>query len=262
MDRCCKRTTRCVLAVLLGVAVVVTALNLRRVWAKLSAPALEPETVPDDVLADRVRSGLGGLERRLDVPHVHVMVERHVAILHGDVPSKETARAIEAATAATPGVRGVESHLHVGLLAGDTRPSTGAGLPSSARSRLIEAAIGGGAGETAAPLAARAVLGSFAELLPEHTRRQVMSHLPHDVAALLEPPRRTGERRPVDQVHELFGVVVGIDAFPPTRVPWVVSSVLATLHSLVPDDAEAIALALPPDIRHLWEDAASPREAG
>lgn len=262
MGRCCKRSTRVALSVLLGGAVVVAALGLRRVWAKLSAPALEPETVPDDVLADRVRSGLGELEHGLDIPHVHVMVERYVAILHGDVPSREIARAIEAATAATPGVRGVESHLHVGLLAGDTRPSAGAGMPSSARSRLIEAAIGGGAGETAAPLAARAVLGSFAELLPEHIRRQVASHLPRDAAALLEPPRRTGERRRVDQVHELFEVVVGIDAFPPTRVPWVVSSVLATLQSLVPDDAEAIAIALPPDIRHLWEDATATREAG
>src|SRR5512142_2260250 len=31
--------------------------------------------VSDDVLADRIRSNLGPLERRLDLPRVHVMVE-------------------------------------------------------------------------------------------------------------------------------------------------------------------------------------------
>jgi len=34
--------------------------------------------VADDVLADRIRSSLGRLERHLDVPHVHVMVTNHV----------------------------------------------------------------------------------------------------------------------------------------------------------------------------------------
>ncbi|HET9076721.1 MAG TPA: BON domain-containing protein [Acidimicrobiales bacterium] len=81
--------------------------------------------VTDDILADRIRSELGGLEKRLDLPHVHVMVEKHVALLHGDVPSAEDAEAVERAVSQVAGVRGVKSHLHVGLIDGDTRPSEG-----------------------------------------------------------------------------------------------------------------------------------------
>lgn len=81
--------------------------------------------VTDDILADRIRSELGGLEKKLDLPHVHVMVENHVAVLHGEVSTSEDAAAIEKAVAAVSGVKGVHSHLHVGLIGGDTRPSEG-----------------------------------------------------------------------------------------------------------------------------------------
>ncbi len=81
--------------------------------------------VPDTVLADRIRSQLGGLEKSRDLPHVHVMVEDHVALLHGDVGTQDDARAIEHAVAGVSGVKDVRSHLHVGLLNGETRPSEG-----------------------------------------------------------------------------------------------------------------------------------------
>ncbi len=81
--------------------------------------------VIDKVLADRIRSQLGGLEKRRDLPHIHVMVEDHVALLHGEVATKEDADAIEKAVAAVSGVKAVQSHLHVGLISGDTRPSEG-----------------------------------------------------------------------------------------------------------------------------------------
>jgi hypothetical protein len=83
--------------------------------------------VDDDVLADRVRSMLGPVEKRLDLPRVHVMVDHHVVVLHGDVGSRADAVTIERATAAVPGVMGVRSCLHVGLLPGDSRPSAGHG---------------------------------------------------------------------------------------------------------------------------------------
>lgn len=83
--------------------------------------------VADDVLADRIRSSLGGLEKRLDLPRVHVMVQEHVATLHGSVGTQADADAIEAAVLAVSGVVGVDSHLHVGLTAGDCRPSAGRG---------------------------------------------------------------------------------------------------------------------------------------
>ena len=81
--------------------------------------------VTDDILADRIRSQLGGLEKHLDLPHVHVMVEKHVALLHGEVATEADVEAIEKAVASVSGVKGVKSHLHVGLIGGDTRPSQG-----------------------------------------------------------------------------------------------------------------------------------------
>lgn len=91
--------------------------------------------VPDDVLADRIRSSLGPIEKRLDLPRIHVMVEKHVALLHGDVATDADADELIAAVERVPGVARVESHLHVGLLPGDTRPSEGKSAePSAARS--------------------------------------------------------------------------------------------------------------------------------
>jgi hypothetical protein len=79
--------------------------------------------VDDRTVADRVRSTLGPLEKRLDIPHVHVMVVDGVAALHGDVADASQAEQIAKAVGAVSGVRRVDSHLHVGLLKSDTRPS-------------------------------------------------------------------------------------------------------------------------------------------
>jgi osmotically-inducible protein OsmY len=79
--------------------------------------------VDDLVLADRVRSMIGGLEHRLDMPRVHVMVEGGVVKLHGDVPGWTEESTLLAAIGRVPGVMGVESHLHRGLIKSDTRPS-------------------------------------------------------------------------------------------------------------------------------------------
>jgi BON domain-containing protein len=98
--------------------------RLRGVSYRLRGRRPDPG-VADPVLADRVRSALGPIEKRLDLPRVHVMVERHVVLLHGDVGTEAQAREIEEAVGAVSGVRGVESHLHVGLLRSDTRPSAG-----------------------------------------------------------------------------------------------------------------------------------------
>lgn len=89
------------------------------------AGARPDPSVGDGVLADRIRSELGPLLKRRDLPHVHVVVEDHVAVLHGDVPARDDAEAIERAVGGVSGVRGVMSHLHVGLAKGDTRPSAG-----------------------------------------------------------------------------------------------------------------------------------------
>ncbi len=90
------------------------------------------EDVPDDVLADRVRSVLGPLEKRLDVPHVHLHVEDHCVTLHGAVDTEDAAAELVQATAAVSGVTDVDSKLHVGLGPGDTRPSEGRAARRSA----------------------------------------------------------------------------------------------------------------------------------
>lgn len=98
--------------------------QLRGTAYRLSGGHPDPR-VPDDVLADRIRSMLGPIEKRLDLPRIHVMVEKHVALLHGDVTTEAEAGELVAVVERVPGVTGVESHLHVGLLPGDTRPSEG-----------------------------------------------------------------------------------------------------------------------------------------
>jgi osmotically-inducible protein OsmY len=98
--------------------------QLQGIAYRLAGRHPDPD-VDDLVLADRIRSQLGGLEKERDLPRVHVMVEKHVALLHGDVGTQDDADAIERAVAGVSGVQGVESHLHVGLIRGDTRPSEG-----------------------------------------------------------------------------------------------------------------------------------------
>ena len=121
---------------LLSIVVVVAALvalagrvlrshgQLRGALYRLLGHHPDPN-VDDRTLADRIRSVLGPIEKRLDLPHVHVMVENHVVLLHGDVEWPHEEATITQAVRQVSGVRGVESHIHVGMLRSDTRPSTG-----------------------------------------------------------------------------------------------------------------------------------------
>lgn len=98
--------------------------------------------VADEVLADRVRSTLRPVEKRLDLPRVHVMVEHGVASLHGAVGTAAEERNLLVAAGRVSGVRSVRSNLHIGLGRGDSRPSAGParGRESAARTRLVTAA--------------------------------------------------------------------------------------------------------------------------
>lgn len=97
------------------------------------------------LLADRIRSASGPLERRLDNPRIHVLVEDHDVLLQGDVVSADQAETLVQAVYRVPGVRRVRSHLHVGLFSGDTRRSQGAGRhpQSTAVAGVLAAAHGG-----------------------------------------------------------------------------------------------------------------------
>ena len=188
--------------------------------------------VGDDVLVDRVRSILGPLEKRLDVPRVHVMVDDHVVILHGDVPGQRDACAIEHAAMRVSGVSGVESHLHMGLASGDTRPSQGAAVPrppSEALRTLLDAARAAGAGPNPRR-EVHAVLCGFADRIPEDERAQVFAHLPADVRALAGPVRRHGQRSPrLRTVPQLVAAVTAEGGIEPRQAEEITRAVIATL---------------------------------
>jgi len=212
--------------------------------------------VDDDVLADRIRSSLGPLEKRLDLPRVHIMVDQHVVIVHGEVPDERDARAIEHAIMGVSGVLGVESHLHPGLASGDTRPSAGAAAPqppSHAMSTLLNAAQAAGAGPDARA-AVHAVLCGFADRIPADERDQLYAHLPADVRALAGPVRTRGERPPrLRTLPQLVAAVTaegGIDA---SHAEDITRAVVAALRNLVPEEARDVAAVLPSELRELWE---------
>ena len=216
--------------------------------------------VTDDVLADRIRSSIGRLEVRLDVPHIHLPVQDGTALLHGEVGTADDAEQLERAVAAVSGVVGVESFLHIGLIRGDTRPSEGAQHPASsaARTRLLEAATRSGVAEEHASAVVRSVLSTFAERIPTDERSQLATHLPGDVRALIAPPRRTGRATTrIRTVPELVATAAAAapGGMPPEQHQRVVASVLGTLRELVPEEATDLAAVLPPDLRGFWEAA-------
>jgi uncharacterized protein (DUF2267 family)/osmotically-inducible protein OsmY len=215
-------------------------------------------SVADDVLADRIRSSLGPLEKRLDVPRVHVIVDEHVVILHGEVPSATDAEAIEREVHGMAGVAGVESFLHVGLTAASTRPSSGRAqaesVPSPALRQLLDAAHNGGASEERARPAVRAVLATFAERIPGDEREQVFAHLPQDVRELATPPRRFGDRPTrLRTIAEFVAAVAALDGSEHGLA--ITEAVLGRLRQLVPEEVADVAAVLPEDLRHLWTTA-------
>jgi len=225
---------------------------------RLSGQRPDPD-VSDDILADRIRSSIGPLEKSLDIPHVHVMVEDHVAIVHGDVPGVDDAHAITHAIMSVSGVRGVESHLHAGLIAGDTRPSHGAAEsppPSDALLTLLAAAERAGAEHPRA--AVHAVLCGFAERVPDNEREQMLAHLPIDVRALAGPPHRHGERPPrIKTLEQLVGAAMAEGGIERTRATEITTAIVAALRALVPDEADDVAAVLPAELRAVWQSGSS-----
>ncbi len=231
--------------------------QLQGVGYRLSGRRPDPN-VSDDILADRVRSTIGPLEKRLDIPHVHVMVEDHVALLHGEVGYTVEAKEIEHAVAAVSGINGVESYLHVGLVGGDTRPSIGKSVqqPSEARQRLLRAATDAGALPMVAPAVVRAVLATFADRIPEDERDHVAAHLPADVRDLFTPPRRLDALAQPRTVAELVARISSTaEVLGSGTAEQVTAAVIRELRALVPDEAADVAAVLPTELRALWQDA-------
>jgi uncharacterized protein (DUF2267 family) len=214
------------------------------------------ERADGNILADRVRSMLGPIEKRRDLPHVHVMVEGHVVLLHGEVPGDADAEAIEAAVGRVPGVHRVRSFLHVGLLPSDTRPSEGRRQqqPSEAYRRLVAAAADTLDDKAAGRFAARAILSVFAGRLPEDEREHLLGHLPEDARTLCQA--RLRQWTPPADVDTVQDFVLAVAPFgrtaSPEEVAETIRAVLAELRNLVPEEAGDVVAVLPQELRELW----------
>lgn len=231
-------------------------IDLRGVDEEVTVPGFVSE-VDDAVLVDRVRSALGPLEKRLDIPRVNVMVEGHLVDLRGVVPTREAVDEIEAAVYAIPGVVGLESHLHVGEDPGETRPSTGRlrKQPTRMLQNFEQAARDAGATEADAQVAVRAVLRAFLERLPAGERNQVLAHLTADTRQLVG---ELSDRSPSSTVRtraELVGLVSVEARLEPARAEEVTLTVLSSLQHAVPEEIRDVAATLPEELEQLWREA-------
>lgn len=204
------------------------------------------EHVSDDVLADRVRTELGSVLHRLDLPKVHVTVERHVVTLHGDAGSLADVRRISRAVAAVPGVVGVRSALHVGLLPGNYRPSWGkrAAAASPALRRLLGAADRGGVEPAGRADAVRAVLTAVANRLEREEWFDLRAHLPRDVRQLAG--RRSSAAR---KESDLVAAVADVAGLPGPVAAQTVRATVQELTELVPPSATVLRALLPVDLQ-------------
>lgn len=212
-------------------------------------------------LADRVRTELGPLVKGLDLPRMHVMAEGAVVLLHGDVASVEQAEQIEDVVGRIAGVDIVESHLHVGLIAGDSRPSEGhAHEPQSEMLRsLLATAESIGIEEAVAPSAVRGTLQAVLNQIPPDERAQLENHFPHDVRAFVGARRWLGIRAKhwktelaLDAAAAMRGGITLADA------QVLVPAVIGVVRRYVPEEDAGVEATLHRYIRDLWDVSIDP----
>ena len=220
----------------------------------------EHRHVTDSDLADHVRTKLGPIVKALDLPRIHVMAEGLNVLLHGEVGTETDAIAIEDAVLSIPGVIGVESHLHVGLIPGDTRPSQSKPGPSKTMIRLREATENLGIESMVAKSAAlRGALTVLFEQIPPGERRHVIGHLPADVVAFINPRRNIGEakvhwRRPL-----MLDVAVALrGGIPLEAAILLVPKLINVIRTAVPEEDADVQATLSRHLREFWSRQGSP----
>ncbi len=209
--------------------------------------------VGDDVLAARVRTELGPVLQRLDLPRLHVMVSDGIAVLHGDVVNGDHADEVVAAVREVAGIADVDAHLHIGLTPGDTRPSAGRDHPgpSYQRRRLQEAADAANVRIGQAAVALQVVL----QRLPAGERAHVVNHLRGDVRRLVEGVAVPSDLMRVRDVDAHVAVVAGAASLSERRARRAVEAVMVALAELVPEEVADILAVLPAELKQLWLDA-------
>lgn len=206
------------------------------------------EDVSDAVLVQRIRSKLGPLEKRLDVPRLHVSsCDRNVS-LHGVAATADDAQRLEDTVRAVAGVRELASHVRVGFSPGDHRPSQGRG-PSGMHHELQAAAREIGANIHAVAT----VLTTFLHRLPTGERDHVLAHLPADVRALVEPVGPHGTGRIADEAA-LRAAVTADGTVPERQADRLIRAVLTVLRQRVPEEISDIEAVLPAGLKPLWAD--------
>lgn len=231
-----------------------TAGRLEGLAYRVGGAVPDPQ-VSDDVLEQRVRSAIGPLEKRLDLPRIHVTVVDHVASLHGAVDTATHAQRLVRAVRAVSGVRDVRDHLHIGLGRGDARPSEGRAHqpPSALRRDLLGAARETGLrDEERVERVTRATLAGFLELLPRSSRRQLLTHLPEDVRDLADAPCVVGTPATPRTTAEFDRLVAECAGDLVGEVAPAIRDVLTTLRSAVPEEADDVAAVLPEGLAALW----------
>jgi uncharacterized protein (DUF2267 family) len=210
--------------------------------------------VTDQDLADQVRTALGPVVKALDLPRIHVMAEGLYVLLHGEVGSESDALAIEDVVLNMPGVIGVESHLHIGLIRGDTRPSEGKPGPSEMMTALMHAADNIGIdGVTAKAAAVRAALTVIFDQIPPGERQHVFGHLPADVVAFVKPRRHIGEarlhwRRPIN-VAVAISLRGGIKL---DTAILLLPKIIKVIRTFVPEEDTDVQATLSEHLREFW----------
>jgi CBS domain-containing membrane protein len=215
----------------------------------------------DGILADRVRSELGPVLKRLDQPRVHVMAAQGIVSLHGDVSDTPAKAAIEAAVRRVSGVASVRSHLHVGLQPGEMTPSEGHLHERSPLLRRLEQAVRmcGYLTDAEARYVLRAVLGVFSARLPDPQRRRFLEHLPDDVRRLALPAHwLTSDVRAISSEHDLAQTVAVAMRDDRPHADRLLRHVLPIVRDHAPEDADTIAQSLSAELRAVWlEEPAS-----
>jgi uncharacterized protein (DUF2267 family) len=229
----------------------------QRVTEELTITVIHgPDGEREHDVADHVRTALGPLLKDLDLPRIHVMAEGHRVLLHGDVASAADAIVIEDSVLSMPSVDSVESHLHVGLIPGDTRPSEGVHEPSEMyRTLFDEAALVGLTDERVVRTAIAGVLTAILNQVPPDERSHVIAHFPHDVAKLAKPRRHIGEAaqhwHTVSSLETDASLRAGISL--ETAVA-LLPKVILVLRVFVPEEDHDVQACLTRHLREYWID--------
>jgi uncharacterized protein (DUF2267 family) len=217
---------------------------------------MQPSKYPhlsDADLADVVRSRLGELIKHLDLPRLHVMCEGHVVLLHGDVDSDSHLVHILEVVAAMPEVVSVESYVHVGLIKSDVRPSQ-ATTPSSKMFQLLHSAVRRTKiGEHAVDATIAGVLVALFDLVDAGEQRHLLSHLPNDVKALVEPALLRHQPVTVHTPPELEIAAAFQAGASLASAVTLLPAFIAILRHLVPEEDHDVQLVLNSAMRAYWQ---------